>query len=170
MTNLSVTCFCLCYLGLGLLFLVLIRLQGVGTETIIKQVGPVIMFLACVKSSDIGAYFTGRAIGRRLWVPAISPAKTWEGFGGGIVLAIIVASLSARVFGIMSMRVALIFGLVVAVSGQLGDLLESMLKRDVGSKDSARLLPGFGGVLDLIDSVLLAAPFAWAILEWTRHR
>jgi len=167
LANLSVTCFCFCYFGLGLMFLVLIRLQGAGTSTIIEQVGPVIMFLACVKSADIGAYFTGRAIGRHLWVPSISPAKTWEGFGGGVVLTIIVASLLSRIFGIMDMPMALLFGLFVAVTGQLGDLLESMLKRDAGNKDSAQLLPAFGGVLDLMDSVLVAAPFAWAIFEWT---
>lgn len=165
--NIGFTCFLLVYLGLGGWFLVKIRILGLGGASIGRQIGPVIMFLVCVKSADIGAYFTGRACGKHLWVPKISPAKTWEGFVGGILLAVIVASLFAILFDIISLSTAILFGLVVAVVGQLGDLLESMIKRDVGVKDSSRLIPAFGGVLDLIDSVIVAAPFGYLILHWT---
>ncbi len=85
---------------------------------------------------------------------------------GGIALATIVASLFAYFSAIMGIGRAVVFGVVVAVTGQLGDLLESMLKRDAGSKDSAALIPEFGGALDLLDSVLGAAPFAYLVLAW----
>ena len=124
------------------------------------------LFLLTVKCADIGAYFTGKAVGRHLWVPQISPAKTWEGFIGGILLASIIASLFARLFDIIPVAVALFFGGVIGIFGQLGDLLESMLKRDAGEKDAAHLLPAFGGVLDLVDSVIVAAPVAYWILRW----
>jgi phosphatidate cytidylyltransferase len=165
LVNLAATCFSTIYLGVGCWFLVSIRLLGRSNDTVFGQVGYLLLFLACVKSADIGAYFTGRFIGRHKWVPSISPGKTWEGFFGGVVLATIVASLFAAFSAIIPRGAALWFGPVVAVTGQLGDLLESMLKRDAGSKDSARLIPEFGGILDLLDSVVVAAPFAWLILS-----
>ena len=106
----------------------------------------------------------GRLLGGK---PLFGPGKTWEGFIGGIILSMIVASLFAMFSGIMEIGIALLFGLMVAVVGQLGDLLESMLKRDANSKESARLIPEFGGVLDLLDSVVVAAPFAYLILVCT---
>ena len=164
--NLGCVCFAAIYLGLGLSTLIRIRLLGSTCGTVWGQIAPLLLFLATVKCADVGAYFTGRFFGRHLWAPKISPAKTWEGFVGGIILAIIVASLFSLVSGIISLSVALVFGLIVAVSGQLGDLLESMLKRDAGSKDSAQLVPEFGGILDMVDSVIVAAPFAYGIFIW----
>jgi phosphatidate cytidylyltransferase len=166
MIQLGLACFALIYLGLGGWFILQIRLLGRAGETIWGQIAPIVVFLTCVKFCDIGAYFTGRFLGRRLWVPSISPKKTWEGFFGGIGLAVIAASLFADFSAIMGIGRAVVFGVVAAVSGQLGDLLESMLKRDAGSKDSAHLIPEFGGVLDLLDSVLVAAPFAYLVLAW----
>lgn len=167
LSNLAALCLGTVYLGLGGYFIVLIRLLGASAETTWGQVGPVVMFVACVKSCDIGAYFTGRFLGRHKWVPRISPAKTWEGLGGGILLAMIAASLFALLSGIMPYGNAILFGLVVAVAGQLGDILESMLKRDLGVKDSASLVPVFGGVLDMLDSPVVAAPFAYFIFCWS---
>lgn len=164
--NMAVTCFGLLYLGLGGWFLVAIRLLDVPAST--RLLGPssaILVFLLCVKSSDIGAYLIGRKFGRTPWVPSISPKKTWEGFCGGVFLSIIVASLFGLLFGIMPLWLAVVFGIVLAVTGQLGDLLESMLKRDCGCKDSASLVPEFGGVLDILDSVLVAAPFAYVMLR-----
>ena len=163
--NLAVSGFAGLYLGGGCWFLISIRLFGCHGETVWGQVGYLLVFLACVKSADIGAYFTGRFLGRHKWVPSISPGKTWEGFFGGIVGAGIVASLFSAFSDIISIGTALWFGPVVAVTGQMGDLLESMLKRDAGVKDSARLIPEFGGILDLLDSVVVSAPFAWLILS-----
>jgi phosphatidate cytidylyltransferase len=164
--NLGFVCFTVVYLGLCGWFIVQLRLIGSSSESAWGQIRAVIVFVACVKSCDIGAYFTGRFLGRHKWVPSISPKKTWEGLWGGIVLATIVASLFAHFSGIMGIGRAVVFGVVVAITGQLGDLLESMLKRDAGSKDSAALIPEFGGALDLLDSVLGAAPFAYLVLAW----
>lgn len=134
--------------------------------------------LMIIKSCDIGAYFTGRAIGRHKLIPWLSPGKTWEGlFGGAITAALVaagVASLArsvhlpvyARPVGFASMVwwQAAVLGVVFALVGQAGDLLESVLKRDAGVKDSGASLPGFGGVLDVVDSVLLVAPIAYWVL------
>lgn len=167
MSQLGLACFMMLYLGLGGWFILQIRLLGRSGETIWSQIAPIVIFLACVKSCDIGAYFTGRFLGRHLWIPSISPKKTWEGLFGGILLAVIVASLFAHCTAIiMDIGRAVVFGVVAAVAGQGGDLLESMLKRDADSKDSASLVPEFGGVLDLLDSVLAAAPFAYLVLAW----
>ena len=164
LVNLGVCCLGIIYLGLGGWFIVAIRRLGAGEVTIWGQIGGLVTFLACVKSADIGAYFTGRFFGRHKWVRSISPAKTWEGFFGGVGLAIIVASLISGISGTMSLGMAVVFGLVVGIAGQLGDLLESMLKRDAGDKDSGQLVPQFGGILDLLDSVLVAAPLAYLVL------
>ncbi len=166
--NLGMYCFVVVYIGLGFWFLVQIRLWepsgGSLSCPISMQVGAVITFLFTVKSADIGAYFTGRAIGKHKWVPKISPAKTWEGFAGGIILAMIVSSLFMQMFDIINIVGSLLFGFIIGISGQLGDLLESMIKRDLSFKDSANKIPAFGGVMDLIDSVLIAAPFGYLFL------
>ena len=115
------------------------------------------------KCGDIGAYFTGRAIGRRPFAPVLSPKKTWEGFAGGMALSVVTAvgvSQAGPLFrhGIME---AAGFGLAVGLAGVLGDLAESMVKRDAGTKDAAKSVPGFGGVLDVIDSVIFAGPVVY---------
>lgn len=123
----------------------------------------VVMILLCVKSTDIGAFFTGRALGRHKLIPWLSPGKTWEGLAGGLVLAAgIGAACAPYVVGLEWYKGAL-FGALIGGVGQLGDLLESMMKRDAEVKDSSNLVPGFGGVLDIIDSPLLAAPFAYLL-------
>jgi phosphatidate cytidylyltransferase len=120
------------------------------------------MFISVVKFSDIGAYTVGKIFGRHKFSPRISPGKTWEGIAGAIVIAVVASVIFARVFDIMNIGTAVLFGVVFAFLGQLGDLAESMIKRDVQIKDSAKTLPGFGGVLDLIDSPLATAPLAYA--------
>ncbi len=166
LANLGIYALGVIYLGIGGFFLVQIRLLGRMNNTWAGQAGYLILFLACVKSTDIGAYLIGRKIGRHKWVPSISPNKSWEGFIGGVLTAVIVASLFSWCFGIMQVWQALIFGAIIGIVGQLGDLLESMFKRDSGSKDSARLVPEFGGVLDLLDSVVIAAAPAYLLLVW----
>lgn len=107
--------------------------------------------LAIVWATDIGAYFSGRAIGGPKLAPALSPNKTWAGLGGGVVSALVVGAGIALAFELP--RVLLGLGAPLAVLAQIGDLFESWLKRRAGVKDSGRLLPGHGGALDRLDGV-----------------
>ena len=125
----------------------------------------VVMILLCVKATDIGAFFTGRAFGRHNLILWLSPGKTWEGlFGGLVVAALVGAACAPYILGLEWYKGAL-FGALIGGVGQLGDLLESMMKRDAEVKDSGSLVPGFGGVLDIMDSPLLAAPFAYLLFS-----
>jgi phosphatidate cytidylyltransferase len=123
-------------------------------------------------ASDVGAYFAGRAIGGRKLIPSVSPGKTVAGAVGGLILTGIVAVLYERYalkpyaqLAFLPGR-ALAFGLAVSVAAQLGDLVESLLKRDAGVKDSSRLIPGHGGVLDRVDSLLFVLPLSHVLLGW----
>lgn len=120
------------------------------------------------KSCDIGAYFVGMSIGRRKLIPWLSPGKTWEGLIGGALFSAAcgagAATLSHRVGLPLLWWQGALSGLALGLAGQAGDLVESLLKRDAGLKDSSCLLPGFGGVLDIVDSPLLAAPVAFWLL------
>lgn len=130
----------------------------------------VLAILLVTKSYDIGAYFTGRAIGKHKLIPWLSPGKTWEGLAGGLVLAAIIAvatnatATAAAPEHAVSVTQAALLGLTLGLVGQAGDLVASVFKRDAGVKDYAKTLPGFGGVLDVIDSPLLVAPIAYWLL------
>ncbi|HEX4123678.1 MAG TPA: phosphatidate cytidylyltransferase [Tepidisphaeraceae bacterium] len=136
----------------------------------------VLMILLVVKSTDIGAYFGGRALGRHKLIRWLSPGKTWEGLFCGMLTAGLVgmgcaAWIAHREHMMAEPRTSLtlwkgfIFGVVIGGIGQVGDLLESLMKRDADVKDSGALVPGFGGVLDIIDSPLFAAPFAYLLFS-----
>ena len=156
LVNCGVSSFALLYLGLLGAFILGIRVDG----------GPLafLTFVFVVKSSDIGAYPFGRLFGRHKLAPRVSPGKTWEGLAGAVVVAGGVSLAFALVSGIMGVWIALVFGATMAVVGQLSDLSESMLKRDAQQKDSSNRVPGFGGILDVIDSPLFAAPCAYLFL------
>jgi phosphatidate cytidylyltransferase len=115
------------------------------------------------KFCDVGAYFTGRLLGRHRMAPVLSPKKTWEGLAGGLALSVLTAwAINHYLPGLpLSDLSAVGFGLTVGVAGVLGDLAESMIKRDCRQKDASHALPGFGGVLDVFDSILFAAPVAY---------
>ena len=151
--NCGATYFSILYLGLLSSFCMAIRIEF--------GLWPLLMFVFVVKSADIGAYSIGSLIGKHKFSPKISPGKTWEGMGGAVGAAIIVAIGFAVICDIMPWWPAAIFGLGFAFIGQLGDLAESMIKRDAEQKDSANKVPGFGGVLDIVDSPLVAAPLAY---------
>jgi len=153
LANCGVSCLSLLYLGLLGSFILGIRIDG----------GPLdfLMFVFVIKSSDIGAYTFGRLFGRHKLAPRVSPGKTWEGLGGAVVFAAVVSFAFSVIFGIMGVWIAPVFGAIMAVVGQLSDLSESMLKRDAQQKDSSNRVPGFGGILDVIDSPLFAAPCAY---------
>jgi len=153
LANCGASYFSILYLGLLSSFCVSMRLEF--------GLRPLLMFVFVVKSADIGAYTIGSLFGKRKFSPNISPAKTWEGMGGAVAAAVIVAIGFAVSCGIMAWWLAAIFGVCFACIGQMGDLVESMMKRDAEQKDSANNVPGFGGVLDIIDSPLVAAPFGY---------
>ncbi len=126
--------------------------------------------LLAVFADDTAAYAVGRLVGRHKLAPALSPGKTWEGLLAGTVAAVLVTFLALYEdrHSFLSIGQSLALGLVVAVAAPLGDLFESMLKRDMGVKDAGRLLAGHGGVLDRIDSLLFALPAAYfAVLAFT---
>jgi phosphatidate cytidylyltransferase len=113
---------------------------------------------------DTGAYITGTLLGKHKIMEKVSPAKTWEGLAGGIISAAGTALVLARVFKIITLTDWLIITLITVITGTLGDLVESGIKRNASIKDSGRLLPGHGGILDRIDSVLLSVPFVFLYL------
>ena len=120
--------------------------------------------LLVTKACDIGAFFTGTAIGRHKLIPWLSPGKTWEGLLGGVVLAAVVSLATLTPLAGLHWAYALVVGVMLGLVGQAGDLIASMLKRDAAVKDSGASVPGFGGVLDVIDSPLLAAPVGYWLL------
>jgi phosphatidate cytidylyltransferase len=119
-----------------------------------------------VWAADVCAYFAGRAFGRHPWWPRHSPKKSWEGYLAGAAAATLVAALAGHFLVGLRWSEGLALGLLIGFTAPLGDLAESMLKRQVGAKDSSHLIPGHGGVLDRIDSLLIAIPivFYWATL------
>ncbi len=123
----------------------------------------ILLVLLMVACADIGAYFTGRAFGRRKLAPAVSPGKSWEGMWGGFVCCLLLGLVVGLVSGTGWLPLAIIAP--ASLASVLGDLLESMVKRQRGIKDSGQLLPGHGGLLDRVDSITAAAPvFALAVL------
>ena len=138
---------------------------------LVYGIGALLSWIIVVKMGDTGAYAVGRLIGRHKMAPSISPGKTIEGALGALVFACLGSWLTFR--WIVPLFAAegspapalwygwLLFGVLVGGAGILGDLAESLLKRDVGVKDSSTWMPGFGGVLDILDSLLLSAPVAW---------
>lgn len=119
-------------------------------------------FFLVAMGSDIGAYFIGKSIGKHKLVPKISPNKTWEGFAGGILLAIIFAALSTYLFfPELPYQVSIPLAIFMAVVGVGGDLTESAMKRGSKIKDAANILPGHGGLLDRLDSLLFNAPILY---------
>ncbi len=163
--RLALELFAVAYLGLLACFL--LQLRWLPDEK-----GSLALALAVFvpKSGDIGAYFTGRFLGRHRLTPVLSPKKTWEGAAGGLAASVLVA-LGIEWLGVTLDRpvlrdwlLAAGFGLVVGVVAQLGDLMESLIKRDCERKDASQVVPGFGGVLDVLDSILFSAPVAYGFV------
>jgi phosphatidate cytidylyltransferase len=147
---------------------------GVRAGAIPISSGGVLLGLPLVLTwaTDIGAMAFGKMIGGRKLIPAVSPGKTVSGAIGGVILAVVVAFLYVHLalrpvaqLGMTARGIA-VFAIVVSVAGQIGDVFESLLKREAGVKDSSTLLPGHGGVLDRIDSLLFVLPVAHLMLGW----
>ena len=128
--------------------------------------GIVLGFLAILWLNDTGAYFIGSLIGKHKLFERISPGKTWEGSTGGTVFAMLTAWGLSFVFIQLDALHWIILSLIIVIFGTLGDLVESMLKRSLGLKDSGNILPGHGGILDRFDAVLLSAPFVFVYLAF----
>ena len=167
MINLSGAVFAIVYIGLLGSFMVLLRVA--------YGIMAVFSMALITKMCDVGAYTVGRLIGRHKMAPSLSPGKTIEGGIGGMCFAVLAAWFSTAVLfplatGVPSKTTwigVVIYGLSVGLAGALGDLAESLIKRDVSRKDSGVNVPGFGGFLDIFDSLLLAAPVAFGL--WAFH-
>jgi len=133
----------------------------------------VLYLIAVTKFSDMGAYLTGSVLGRHLMVPHISGKKTWEGFFGAIIFALLCSltlfKLMPGHLSVLTWTHATILGIFLGFAAVLGDLAESIIKRSTGVKDSGNLLPGIGGALDLLDSLLFTAPLLFFYLRLVIH-
>lgn len=129
----------------------------------------VLYFILVTKFSDSGAYAVGSLIGKHKMIPRISPAKTWEGFGGAIVVSTAASLTFAHFFAAkmpgMTPLHAVILGVILSSTAVIGDLIESLFKREAGVKDSGNFFPGIGGILDLLDSLLFNAPIMYLYLR-----
>lgn len=166
--------FAMAYVGLPLAWMLALRV------VVDPQWGAValVSMIVTVKLADTGAYVVGRLFGRNKLVPRISPGKTWEGLAGGVLFAIGGAALTLevlpRAFALDAPTAAwapkwigwIAYGVLLALAGLVGDLIESLLKRDAGRKDSSDWMPGMGGVLDILDSLLIGAPVAYLCWEF----
>jgi phosphatidate cytidylyltransferase len=127
-------------------------------------------FFLVLMGGDAGAYYIGRAFGKRKLAPSISPGKTWEGVAGGIAAALAMAALAHFwFFRELPLKLALPLAVVMTIIGILGDLAESALKRGAGAKDAANILPGHGGLLDRLDSLLFNAPLIYYFARFYFH-
>jgi phosphatidate cytidylyltransferase len=168
LSSVAVTSFGILYAGLlSYIYAVRYHNYAVGAAA-----GTALVFLPILLtwSTDIGAYAFGRAFGKKKLIPSVSPGKTVEGAVGGLGLTIVICLLYVR-FVLMpyaqlglTLQGAVLFAIVVSVAAQTGDLAESLLKREAGVKDSSRILPGHGGILDRFDSLLFVMPIAFLVL------
>jgi phosphatidate cytidylyltransferase len=152
-------------IGMPLAFMVGLRLAGAPRGW--AGVLPLVSMVAVVKGGDIAAFVVGSLVGRRKLAPLVSPGKTWEGAAASLAASLAIAWLvlggTDQADGRGPWGGWPVFGLAVGVAGMLGDLSESLVKRELAAKDSGRSLGGLGGCLDLIDAPLLAAPMAWVL-------
>lgn len=141
-------------------------LAGFALLMLAEGDGParVALFVLLGVASDTGGYAVGSLLGRHLMAPKVSPKKTWEGLLGSIVLACVVGVVGVQVAFQAEPVMGVVLGLATVATATLGDLSESMLKRDLGLKDMGHLLPGHGGLLDRLDSLLPTAPAVWFVL------
>jgi len=150
---------------LGVLYVVLLGSHLVAVRTGFSHplsADLLSFFFLILMGSDIGAYYVGRAFGKHKLAPTISPGKTWEGLAGGVGAALMLAAVAHYwFFRELPLKFALPLAAVMVLLGILGDLTESALKRGAGAKDAAKILPGHGGILDRLDSLLFNAPLLY---------
>jgi phosphatidate cytidylyltransferase len=161
----------LLYLPLLFTFLSAIRLSPCEGDAPVWGIMGLVTTIAVCKAGSVGAYFVGKTLGKHQMSPVVSPNKTVEGAVGALLAGLLVSvALSLTPWSIMpqtrTVAWAVAFGLLVALAGMLGDLTASLLKREAGIKDSGHLLPGFGGMMDMLDDILVGAPVAFFLLAW----
>jgi phosphatidate cytidylyltransferase len=132
---------------------------------IVFSPGIIVGFLLLLWANDTGAYLTGITIGRHRLMERISPKKSWEGFFGGMAIAVLAAWLLSGWLGILDTTGWIIISLIISIAGTFGDLFESMLKRSIGLKDSGSILPGHGGFLDRFDSAIISFPLVYLFIS-----
>lgn len=185
--RLALTFFSVAYIGFLGSFLIQLRWFHPGSTT---STGPgtiaLMVGIFVPKCCDIGAFFAGKLLGKHKMTPLLSPKKTWEGAAGGILVASLSALLiihgfgtwfdldpnnqfpfrRTMVLGMPGWLATLLLGVAIGIMGMLGDLMESLIKRDLHLKDASSTLPGFGGLLDVFDSILFSVPVTYGILQW----
>jgi phosphatidate cytidylyltransferase len=127
-------------------------------------VGRMFVFLITTVCSDVGGYAAGVLFGKHPMAPTISPKKSWEGFAGSVLLCMVGGALTVHFFLDHAWVIGVLLGVGVAVAATVGDLMESLIKRDLGVKDMSNILPGHGGIMDRLDSLVVVAPIVWAVL------
>ncbi len=132
---------------------------------IVFSPGIVVGFLLLLWANDTGAYITGVTLGRHRLMERISPKKSWEGFFGGMIIAVMVAWLLSGWLGVVDTAGWIIISLIISIAGTFGDLIESMLKRSIDVKDSGSILPGHGGFLDRFDSAIISFPLVYLFIS-----
>ena len=130
-------------------------------HNLVLSPGMLIGFFLLLWANDTGAYLVGSAFGKHRLMERISPKKSWEGFFGGMLFTLVVSRLLSESLGVVDVKGWIAVALIVTIAGTYGDLLESMLKRSVGFKDSGSIMPGHGGFLDRFDSVVIAFPLVY---------
>jgi phosphatidate cytidylyltransferase len=156
--DLTASVFTLAYLPLMAVFVALMLSTPDGSRR-------TLVFILLTACSDVGAYFAGILVGRHLMAPAISPKKTWEGLAGSVVACVAAGAIALPALLHAHVWQGLILGVAAVAAATLGDLVESMIKRDLEIKDMGSVFPGHGGAMDRIDSLLVMAPVAWLLLK-----
>lgn len=164
-TNIAFTFFGILYIALP--FSLLNYLPNPGIIPGHYNYSALLGFFFLIWINETGAYLVGSAIGKHRLFQRISPKKTWEGTIGGGLLALAAAYIISRFFNQIHLHDWLMIGLIVVIFSSYGDLFESMFKRSINAKDSGKVLPGHGGVLDRFDGVIMAAPFVFVYLLLT---
>jgi len=169
--SLAHTFFCVLYTGIPLSMFPFSAFSESGLETLLPNnlesfsPGIVIGFFLLIWANDTGAYLVGVTVGRHRLFERISPKKSWEGFFGGVILAAAAGWFLAGWLGVVDRYHWVIIALIVSVAGTYGDLVESMLKRSIGVKDSGNIMPGHGGFLDRFDSAIISFPLVYLFIS-----
>lgn len=168
--NIGVTFFGVFYLGLFASTIILIREYFSHSAILYSEGGYLIIsILVSIWICDSAAFFVGTAFGEHKLFPRVSPNKSWEGAIAGFVFAIISMIVAkALLLDLLTLFDSVVIGVIVGIIGQMGDLVESLVKRDAGVKDSSALIPGHGGIFDRFDSLLLTAPVVYLYLDFIK--